>query len=150
MYIYIHTPLTFGYFGSLGFGHTFPGSAEAASPPRRGGGSAGRKRSERLAIQGGRETPLGPSTVDSNKLNCFWGSSKGLGGRKKTGLRADIKRKPYMEVNSKNFKKLEYVPGTGYAGFSSSLGFAVGGHSYSNFLASAYRRGRSGSVIMEF
>ena len=33
-------------------------------------------------------------------------------------------------------KKLEYEPGTIYAGFLSSLGFGVGGESCSNFLAS--------------
>ena len=33
-------------------------------------------------------------------------------------------------------KELEYGPGTIYAGCPSSLGFGVGGPSYSNFLAS--------------
>ena len=33
-------------------------------------------------------------------------------------------------------KKLEYGPGTIYAGFPSSLGFGVGGQSYSKFPAS--------------
>ena len=33
-------------------------------------------------------------------------------------------------------KKLEYEPGTIYDEFPSSLGFAVGGQPYSNFLAS--------------
>ena len=34
-------------------------------------------------------------------------------------------------------KKFEYGPGTIFAGFPSSLGFGVGGQSYSNFLAAA-------------
>ena len=33
-------------------------------------------------------------------------------------------------------KELEYGPGTICAGFACSLGFGVGGQSYSNFLAS--------------
>ena len=33
-------------------------------------------------------------------------------------------------------QQLEYGPGRIYAGFPSSLGFGVGGQSYSNFLAS--------------
>ena len=43
------------------------------------------------------------------------------------------------ERESVDSKKLEYGPVTIYAGFPSSLGFGVGGQSYSNFLASTWR-----------
>ena len=41
--------------------------------------------------------------------------------------------RPYVGVDS---RKLEYEPIMIYVGFPSSLGFGVGGWSYSNFLAS--------------
>ena len=37
-------------------------------------------------------------------------------------------------------KKLAYGPGTFYAGFPVSLGFGVGGQSYSNFWASTVKQ----------
>ena len=41
-----------------------------------------------------------------------------------------------MRFHYSRLQKLEYGPGTSYGGFPSSLGFGVGGGSYSNFLAS--------------
>ena len=43
---------------------------------------------------------------------------------------------PIFKPITVDSKKLEYGPGTKYAGLPSSLGFGAGGQSYSNFLAS--------------
>ena len=42
-----------------------------------------------------------------------------------------------LQVGAAGSKKLEYGPGTIYAGFPSSLGCGVGGQSYYDLLASA-------------
>ena len=68
------------------------------------------------------------AAVESKRVG-MWGAFKGLGELIQGRFRADIQAGPHMRVDS---KKLEYGPGTLYAGASSSLGFEVGGQSYSN------------------
>ena len=63
----------------------------------------------------------------------MWESFQGAWGLIQGRFRADIQIRPEMGVDSKN---LEDGPRTIYAGVPSSLGFGVGGQSYSNFLAS--------------
>ena len=57
--------------------------------------------------------------------------------RSAVGVPFRIKESPRWVVNRwvPAQKKLEYGPGAIYAGVRSSLGFEVGGQSYSNFLA---------------